>query len=151
MLKKILAINLAVLYLTISIGFPISIHHCHGQEEFSIAFADEADCSCSIGTHEGKSCCSIEIEEIQHCQTDHHESGCCSHETKVVHFDFEQQLAQKEEFKVRIVEIDLYNSQLLFNSQIEEVSNCFNSDLLSSPPLKTIPLQILNQEFIFYG
>lgn len=151
MIRKFLAISLSVIYLTITIGFPISIHHCHGQDEVSIAITGEADCNCAAASHKMENCCSIELDELSHCQTDHHESGCCTHETKVVHFDLQQQLAQKEEFKLQIVEIDLFDSQLLFDSDSEDLVNNSNMEFLSNPPPKTIPLQILNQEFIFYG
>jgi len=151
MLKKILAITVSFIYLAITIGFPISIHHCHGQNEISIAISDEADCECALETHELETCCNIELEEFQHCQTDHHKSGCCTHETKIIHWDSKQQLAQNQEFKVQIVEIELYQSKLLFDSESEEVIDYSKRVFLSDPPPKTIPLQILNQEFIFYG
>lgn len=150
MIKKLLSISFSVIYLTIIIGLPISIHHCHGHNEISIAIADEAECSCATSQHVMESCCMMGLDESQHFQTDH-QTGCCSHETKVVHFDLEQQLAQKEEYKVQIVEMDLFDTQLLFENKEEEVSNKSNRESLYSPPLKTNHLQILNQEFIFYG
>jgi hypothetical protein len=151
MIKKVLAIILSFLYLVISIGFPISIHHCHGQNEISIAFADEAKCSCADLQNETESCCSIDLIDLQPCQTDLHLTDCCTHETKVVHFDLKQQLVKKQNNEIQVVEIDLFNSALLLDIVIEEETNKLKADFLSDPPPKPIPLQVLNQEFIFYG
>lgn len=151
MAKSLLALFLSAIYLAITVGIPVSIHHCHGQNEISITIAGESDCGCSSNAHEMGSCCSFDLKDLQHCKTDHYQSGCCTHETKVVVWDSKQQLAQKTEFKIHITEIDLYHSQLLFDVQIAEYTENSNEDYLINPPPKIIPLQILNQEFIFYG
>lgn len=151
MIRKILSICFVVIYLTITIGFPISIHHCHGQDEISIAISDESECNCSMNIHEQESCCSIEFADVPKCHTDHHQAGCCTHETKVIHFNLKQQLVQKQNNEIQIVEIDLFDAQVLFDIDIEEEINKLKADFFSDLPPKPIPLQVLNQEFIFYG
>ncbi len=111
-----MALFLSAIYLAITVGIPISIHHCHGQNEISVSIIDEAQCSCSTDVMD-KTCCSIETEVLNPCHQNHHESGCCTHEVKVVLWDYDQQLTQKEEFKLQIIELDLFDSQLLFESE----------------------------------
>lgn len=152
MIRKILAISLSVIYLTITIGFPISIHHCNGHNKLTLSMVNEPSCSsCIVETDNSKSCCGNEKGNLQNSHHNLQESDCCTHETKVILFDFEQQLAQKEEFKVQIVEIELFDSQLLFDSESVDLVDNSNIEFRSKPPSNTIPLQIINQQFVFYG
>jgi hypothetical protein len=65
-MKKVFALLMAVLYLTVSTGLAVEIHHCMGEiTDFSLTASTEKQCS-SCGMAKGSNnCCKDELKFVK--------------------------------------------------------------------------------------
>jgi hypothetical protein len=151
MINKILAITLSVIYMTLSIGFPVTMHHCHEQDIVAVSFISQANCQCAVQFEEEISCCTHQSSLKQNSHLSFTQKECCTFETKIIKWETKQQLAQKQIPINKIAKIDLFTASLNIDSVAEDSFLNYNIGFFVNPPPIHIPLEILNQEFILYG
>lgn len=135
----------------ITVGIPISIHHCHGHNSFIISWETTCECSCNVTDSEPACCQHEEFELMQVCNSDKvkaHE--CCSNETEAILWVSEGQwVASLPEF-IKVAEISLLFSVV----QPVEVASIIEQILpdyyLIIPPLLA-SRQVSQHQFVFYG
>lgn len=147
-MKKLLAIVLSIVYLTISIGFSVSVHKCNSAGETSLNWGHSDDCEYQVA--EVKSCCSEE-KNIQtsssHLMVD--SKPCCTFESHTVIWESDQQLPSENFGKIQIKELIVYHNEPIIN--FEEEENFIHFFDLNPPPQKSVSFTILQNQFVFYG
>lgn len=152
MINRILALVLGGYYLLITIGIPISIHHCHGHNSFDISWETAAECSCHITDSEPACCQHNESESVQMvCNTDKTMAPeCCSNETETILWLYEGQwVASPPEF-IKAAEISLLYSVVQPVELTSKSEQILPDYYLIIPPLLA-SRQVSQHQFVFYG
>lgn len=147
-MKKLLAIVLGIVYLTISIGFPVSVHKCNSAGETSLNLGHSNHCECQVA--EVKSCCSEEKDiKASSCHYIADSKPCCTFESHTVVWESDQQLHSENFGKIQIKELILYQKEPVID--FEEKENFIHFFDLNPPPQKSVSFTILQNQFVFCG
>ena len=150
MIKKMLAIFLSVIYLLITVGFPISIHQCNSKGVSSVSFGHHEYCACSIETT--NSCCSnTEAVKGLSCTKEIRNKPCCTNESKMIQWFSKQQIVIVDFINSDAKELVLL-ADFYFNSHSRENNNKqkFHWDLEAPPPVFS-PVYKMNKQWILFG
>lgn len=154
-MKKVFTLLMAITYLLLIVGVPISVHHCHGDSQWQISGAEENAHHCATTyTPEKESCCShdhMATEQITAtCQIDHHEMGCCTHEEKIIKWSSNQQITSVFKISFKAISFQLLHA---FSNELEEIDGFANNYIpwVDFAPPNSKSLQVLLHRFTFYG
>ncbi len=154
-MKKVLTLLMAITYLLLIIGVPVSVHHCHGESEWGVYTGDIKACACSTDQHQHEDKHEVSFVDIntniisENCSVDHHEMGCCTHEDRLLKWTSDQQLISHFKRSFKVVPLVLnYNG---FSELIAPAKKEIQAHWAEAPPQRTLAVQILFQQFIFYG
>ena len=151
-MKKVFTLLMAITYLLLIIGVPISVHQCHGDSDWGLYVVDVNSCACSTDLHQEKHCSShssIQEHALENCSIDHHEMGCCTHEDKILNWSSDQQLMSYFKLSFKAISIALiYNNTIELIAPLKKEIQPYWAE---APPNRTHAVQILFQQFTFYG
>ena len=152
-MKQAFGIMIAVVYILLIIGVPISVHHCESMQEISVSIDNDASSCCSSTSLEEKSCqsqstnenkinncCSIEMQK---------DDNCCTTKEQIVKLDSDQQLTSKHKVSFELNQFALLS--ISNNICFENFKPKVNTVFLDLPPPQTKSTQILQHQFTFYG
>jgi hypothetical protein len=128
-MKKLAAILFSIFYLTVTIGFAINVHYCHGEIRSVEVFADEGSCCCGDGAIT---------------------SACCHVDSQFVKFENEQ--ASISNFKLNI-QVPVFNLPVTYDHPVEPVYSIdfstFHTEADLLPP--ELPAWLRYCSLVYYG
>lgn len=126
-MKKFFALLIALLYLTVSSGLAVEIHHCMGEiTDFNLATSKSDKCS-SCGMQKGS-------------------NKCCKDELKFVKLQDSYKLLHIN-YKLNVPEADLHSNYYQVNTNSGSLILIINGKSLSPPRYSTTSRRILNCVF----
>lgn len=152
-MKQVFGIMLAVVYILLIIGVPVSVHHCESMQEISISVNEDASCCCSTASLEKESCHSQSTSEntAENCCSNkmQKDESCCTTKEQIVKLDSDQQLTSKHKVSFEFNQFVLLS--ISNNISLDDFKPKVNTVFLDLPPPQTKSTQILQHQFTFYG
>ena len=126
-MKKVFVLLMAVLYLTVSSGLAVELHHCMGEiKDCSLAASNSNKCS-SCGMTKGS-------------------NKCCKDELKFIKLQDSHKLLTVD-YKLSIPETDLHNNHYLINNNPVNLPLVTDGKSQSPPGYSSTSLHILYSVF----
>jgi len=152
---RIVALTMAILMFSTSIGFSMDIHYCGDEMKSFSIFGDAEKCEMAtkkkVEEEQSHACCHNKAKADKkmscHLNTDGDDSNCCHNEEIVLELDSDFDLNQDAEVVIQqdFVFTTLYIFNSLFVYTIEEKTTPY---FQYKPPLLIADVSILHQVFI---